>query len=218
MEPYPENPFTDEWLDEWRTTAHFAHPDEREDTILSQLILVIQEAWKMTNEQVLAFRKQHVVKALLYKEENDRKVKEEMRLLRKPENVQTQLITICLDQNEEQEKVIKKQFQIMDKIISARYKWMINGTYNFEYFGKEGWNPHIHIKIDQSIKGATIAQMLRRKLQDNHIVYRVNVITRSAKEHDGYIEGIKTESKQENTHMDRMLRENYNIKDFYKIN
>lgn len=217
MELSPENPFTEEWLDEWRTTAHFAHPNEHEETILSQLILIIAEAWKMTDEQILAFRKQQVVKAQLYKEENDRKVKEEMRLLRKPEDTATQLITICLDQKVEQEKIIQKQFKIMDKIISARYKWMINGKYNFEYFGKEGWNPHIHIKIDKTIQGATIAQMLRRKLQNDHEVYRVNVITRSAKEHDGYIEGDKAEAKQENTHMDKMLRENYNIKDFYVI-
>jgi len=218
MEEEYENIYdSDTFLKEWGTTATFTHSDAGEEFILSNLIKIIAPLYKMTGAQILAIRKMIVVKTILFKEENERKIKAELRLLRNPEDVQTQLITICIDQKLEQSKAVEKQLKIMDKILSAKYKWL-KGTYNFEYFGKEGWNPHIHIKIDKTTKGATIAQMLRRKLQDIPEAYRINVITRSAKEHDGYIEGEKTETKRESIEFDKIFREEYKIKDYYLIN
>lgn len=214
-----ENIFANEdFLKEWRTTATFTHKDEYQELMLSNLIQIIAPLYGMTEEQVLAYRKKDVCLHILHKDENERKVKAELRLLRNPEDVQTQLITICIDQKLEQAKAVRTQLKIMDKILSAKYKWMTNGTYNFEYFGKDGWNPHIHIKIDKTTKGSLIAQMIRRKIHDIPEAYRVNVITRSAKEHDGYVEGEKTESKQDAIDMDKMFREEYKIKDYYIIN
>jgi len=208
----------EEFLIKWGTTAFFTFKDEKEEEIHTAYLSMIAPLYKMTHAQILAFRKKNVVTAILIKDENDRKIKAELRQIRNPEDVKTQLITICIDQKLSQKKVVEKQYQIMDKLLSAKYKWLNIGTYNFEYFGKDGWNPHIHIKIDKTTKGATIAQQIRRKLDKIPEAYRVNVITRSAKEHDGYIEGEKTESKQEATNMDKLFREEYKIKDYYTIN
>ncbi|WP_445775528.1 hypothetical protein [Shewanella sp.] len=218
MDEY-ENIFEDEaFMQKWGTTAVFTFKDPAQEETHTALIGMIAPLYKMTEEQILAFRKKNVVQQILYKDENERKIKAEVRELRAPEDIQTQLITICIDKDLPQAKAVETQYKVMDKIISAKYKWLVNGTYTFEYFGKEGWNPHIHIKIDKTTKGSTIAQMIRRKLEPIPTAYRVNVITRSAKEHDGYILGEKRDEKQESLQYDKMFKEQFNIKDYYIIN
>jgi len=137
--------------------------------------------------------------------------------MQNPQDIQTQLITISIDQKLEQAKAVEKQMKIIEKIKSAQYKWLRNGTYTFEYFSKNGWNPHIHIKTDKHMKGALIAQMLRRKLKDEPSAYQINVSSKTADIHEAYIMGDKTITKRENTDMDKMFREEYKIKDYYII-
>lgn len=142
-------------------------------------------------------------------------VQKQVRSLKNPNELKTQLITISIDQKLTPEETILKQKQTIEKIIQSKYKWLINASYSFEYYSKNGWNPHIHIKIDKTIRDSQIAQQLRRK--ELKSVYNINVSSKTDEIHTAYIMGDKKEAKRENTIQDQDFRKIHNIHDFYEI-
>ncbi|AXH74781.1 MAG: putative replicase [Cressdnaviricota sp.] len=129
-----------------------------------------------------------------------------------------QLITIMIDQEvKEPDKVIKLQHSIMNKLIGAKYKWMINVSYRYEYYSGEinKWNPHIHIKIDKLDRDGAVAQAVRRKLSAFKEVYRVDVKSKKSEIYDAYIMGDKQESKTVNLGYDSVFRETHGIDEVY---
>ena len=151
----------------------------------------------------------------LQKERTRHKVQQALRKLKNPDEIKSQLITISIDQKLSEEEAILKQKQTIEKIKQAKYKWMINASYSFEYYSKNGWNPHIHIKIDKTIRDSQIAQQLRRK--DLKSVYNINVSSKTDEIHTSYIMGNKKEAKRENTEQDQNFRKIHNIQDYYEM-
>ena len=96
---------------------------------------------------------------------------------------------------------------------------MSDVSHRFEYFTKEGFNPHIHILTIKDISDGRVAQQIRRKLMEgkNKIseVYRVHVSTLNLESHRKYINGEKTELKEQFLKADADFREKHNINDIY---
>lgn len=134
-------------------------------------------------------------------------------------NVKTQLITIMIDQKLDEATAIHIQFEVIDKLREANYKFMSDVSHRFEYFTKEGFNPHIHILTIKDISDGRVAQQIRRKLMEgkNKIpeVYRVHVSTLNLESHRKYINGEKTELKEQFLKADADFREKHNINDIY---
>lgn len=151
----------------------------------------------------------------LQKERMTHKVDQAVRKLKNPVEIKTQLITISIDQKLTEAEAILKQKQTIEKIKTSKYKWMINASYSFEYYSNNGWNPHIHIKIDKTIRDSQIAQQLRRK--ELKSVYNINVSSKTDEIHTSYIMGDKKEAKRENTEQDQNFRKIHNISDYYEM-
>lgn len=151
----------------------------------------------------------------LQKERMKHEVHQAVRKLKNPNDIKTQLITISIDQELTEAEAILKQKQTIEKIKQAKYKWMINASYSFEYYSKNGWNPHIHIKIDKTIRDSQIAQQLRRK--ELKSVYNINVSSKTDEIHTSYLMGDKKEAKRENTEQDKDFRKIHNIQDYYEM-
>jgi len=132
-----------------------------------------------------------------------------------PDKVKTQLITICIDKELEPEKAIHIQYEVIDKLREASYKFMSSCSHRFEYFAKEGWNPHIHIMTEKSKTDGQVAQAIRRKLQNISEVYRVHVSTLNFEAHQKYINGEKSELKDEYMNQDSEFRLKHNINEIY---
>jgi len=128
----------------------------------------------------------------------------------------TALITISVDQELTHADTIARQHKIIQRIISANYKWFSEASYCFEYYSNEQkWNPHIHIKLDKSTSPSVMAQQLRRKLKE--LSYYINVSIKTEEIHSAYISGIKTEAKTINHEMDESFRKTHNIQDIYLV-
>lgn len=153
--------------------------------------------------------------AQIQKDRIKNEVAKAVRHLKNPNEIKTQLITISIDQKLTEEEAILKQKQAMHKIIQSKYKWLINASYSFEYYSNNGWNPHIHIKIDKTIRDSQIAQQLRRKELSS--TYNINVSSKTDEIHQAYIMGNKKEDKRQNTDKDQDFRKIHNIQDFYEI-
>jgi hypothetical protein len=151
------------------------------------------------------------------REDRKMKVREYIKELT-PQNVKTQLITLCLDKNLSEEQAIRVQKHAIEIIMLANYKFMIEPSYRFEYFTKEGWNPHIHICIEKTQSEGKVAQALRRKFNCWESIYRVHVSTLNYEAHSKYINGEKTEIKEEYLKKDAEFKAKYNIKDYITKN
>jgi len=112
-----------------------------------------------------------------------------------PEHVKTQMITISVDQNLPPAEAVALQFKVMEKIKTANYKCLANVSYKFEYYTKEGFNPHIHIVTDKIKSDGQVAQLIRRKLKDLPGAYRIFVNTLNYQAHADYLNGCKTTDK-----------------------
>lgn len=136
-----------------------------------------------------------------------------------PENIETQLITIMIDQKVDEEQAIHIQFQIIDLLKEANYKFMSDCSHRFEYFTKNGWSPHIHILTTKNTSDGKVAQPLRRKLMSGKSsideVYRINISTLNFDAHRKYINGEKCESKTEYLEKDAEFKDKHNINDIY---
>ena len=135
------------------------------------------------------------------------------------ESLKTQLITIMIDQKVDEATAIHTQIEVIDKLKEANYKFMSDVSHRFEYFTKEGFNPHIHILTIKNNSDGKVAQQFRRKLMEgkNKIseVYRIHVSTLNYEMHRKYINGEKTELKEEFLKADAEFREKHNINDIY---
>ena len=129
--------------------------------------------------------------------------------------IKTQIVTICVDQKIDEAEAVKVQLDVVDKI-RGNYKWLVDAKAVFEYYSKDDngdikWNPHIHIYIEKTTKGAMIAQQLRRKFIGKTSVYRVNVKDGKGNIQLDYINGTKEMAKQECVQKDREFREKNKI-------
>lgn len=132
-----------------------------------------------------------------------------------PDEVKTQLITICIDKELEPEKAIHIQYEVIDKIREASYKFMSSCSHRFEYFAQEGWNPHIHIMTIKNKSDGQVSQQLRRKLKNISEVYRIHVSTLNYETHRKYINGEKSELKEEYMTKDSEFRTKHNINEIF---
>lgn len=128
----------------------------------------------------------------------------------------TALITISVDQELTHAETIARQHKIIQRILSAQYKWFIEASYCYEYYSSnQKWNPHIHIKLDKITSASVMAQQLRRKLKD--LTHYINVSIKTEEIHNAYISGIKTEAKTINHEMDENFRKSNNIQNIYLV-
>ncbi len=169
------------------------------------------EVW--TPEQIDEER----IKWYAYEEWKEQKrrdeVAERLRQMQKADgSIKTQIITICIDQNIKESEAIDIQNEVIDKI-RGNYKWLVDAKAVYEYYSKDKelnipkWNPHIHIYIEKTIKGSTIAQQLRRKFVKKKEVYRINVKDGKGNMQLDYINGTKTDEKKECVEKDKNFRE-----------
>ena len=104
----------------------------------------------------------------------------------------------------------------------------------FEFYTKEGWNPHIHLYTETSVQVGAIAQVLRRKFieKSKWKIWNVDVKKGTADHQEGYIharnscsavpEGnenvvIKCDEKMEFVAKDNEFRRQNNIKNSYDL-
>ena len=128
-----------------------------------------------------------------------------------PEQIKMQLITISIDKNLSELDAIEIQQRIIKMIRQAKYKCMGETRYVFEYFGKSGWNPHIHMVCDKNKTDGQLAQLIRRKLKKVSEAYNIDVLSLDKTAADNYIEGNKAEDKMDDVKRDRQFRERYNV-------
>ena len=131
------------------------------------------------------------------------------------------LITIMIDQKSLSEAdAVKAQYAVIDDLRKAKYRWLIQAEACFEYYGKEGWNPHIHIatkRIDKEckIRGNLIDKFIKKQ---KHGVYRIQVDRRPYKSAWKYCAGEKdSEEKMLNVEKDKKFRQLYSIDNLIKI-
>jgi len=176
--------------------AHFMFSNPTQEQIQSF------RDWIKAGDRIIAQREESRIRKLVRQSQGDQ--------------ASTCLITLSVDQSLSPADTVARQHKVIQRIISAKYKWLIEASYCFEYYsGEQNWNPHIHIKIDKTISKSHIAQQLRRKLKD--LVYYINVSEKTEEIHSAYISGIKTESKTDNHKMDEVFRKDNNIKDIYLV-
>jgi len=133
-----------------------------------------------------------------------------------PEHVKSQMITISVDQKLTPTEAIEVQFTIIEKIKLANYKCLANVSHTFEYYTKEGFNPHIHIVTDKIKSDGQVAQLIRRKLKDMPAAYRIFVNTLNYQAHTDYMHGDKTDEKMDYVEKDEIFREIHHIENIYK--
>lgn len=128
----------------------------------------------------------------------------------------TALITISVDMELTPEEAILRQKKIIERIKSAKYKWLVEASYCFEYYSEnQKWNPHIHIKLDKTAPPSVMAQQLRRKLKE--LTYYINVSIKTEEIHEAYINGDKTGKKTLNHEMDEDFRKLHNLQNIYLV-
>jgi len=149
------------------------------------------------------------------KEKLDKQVADQVRQLKNPDEIKTQLITISIDKEQTAEDAVLQQKAVIAGIKKANYKWIVNASYSFEYYSSNGWNPHIHIKIDKTCRDSQIAQQVRRKAFKG--VYRVDVSSKNDQIHTAYLMGDKKEAKRENVEQDALFRKQHNLLDYYSL-
>ena len=105
-----------------------------------------------------------------------------------PELVKYQLITLSIDKSLNESEAIAMQNIIIQKIKAANYKCLDDVKYRYEYYGENGWNPHIHIITSKIKPDSVVAQTIRRKLSKGFkTMYNMDVLTlnqESAKDRD----------------------------------
>lgn len=158
-------------------------------------------------------RIQFKASAQIARERELNEVKKMVRSLKNPDELKTQLITLSVNQELTHENAILAQKKAIALIKQSNYKWIQNASYTFEYFSNNGYNPHIHIKIDKTLPDSQIAQMLRRKKIPS--IYNINVSHKTEEIHNAYIMGDKKETKRENVEKDEAFRSMHGLQDYY---
>lgn len=172
------------------------------------------------SDEITQLRHNWIVRDTVFQKRRKALIAKAVRQQLNGDEIKTQLITISIDKQLEEACAIEKQRKVIEKIKSAKYAWLQNASYTFEYFSgvEHQFNPHIHIKIDKTVRDSAIAQQLRRKLATEKSVYRINVSSKNDEIHSAYIMGNKKEDKRESVEADQQFREKYNIQDIYTIN
>lgn len=147
------------------------------------------------------------------------------------------LITLCLDQSLNEVDAIEAQYNVIEEIRKAGYKWLVDARICFEYWGKTynddyhkemddmeseqklhengnfKWNPHIHISCRRIGKESVIRQNLIRKFVSKKLygVYRIDVKRLEIAKAIDYVMGVKCEGKMEQVKMDNDIRNKYGV-------
>lgn len=213
-----------------------AHPSDNREVITDHLKSACKNGcclggdWneffetKPTEAQLLTWIEDFTIKGKLAREHAEKRRKQKYCM----SSPYSQLITISIDQ--EYKQPIKAQYDILDRIRKANYKWMTDdATASFEYYGKDGkWNPHVHFSITKTEKPSTIAQALNRvfyetadkkrvKKWEYAIYSRVNCVDRPKETANNYIEGNKADDKMASVDKDKKFREENGIPHIFKI-
>jgi hypothetical protein len=86
-----------------------------------------------------------------------------------PNLISSRIITLQFDKKNRKEVADPKTFNrafceiYVEEMRKSNYKFIVNGKMTFEFWTKEGWNPHIHIYTETDKQIGAIAQVLRRK-------------------------------------------------------
>lgn len=170
-------------------------------------------AEKPTKEEV----KELVLKQQLKCDLAQKHQKEKLRNAKLDVQDQAQIITLCI--NKEYKQIPDLFRDIIDKIRAADYVFLYDCYAVCEVYGKDdNWNPHIHIVTKKVKRNGQIAQVLRRKFQnDKFQVYRVDVKPLPYKVGVDYLNAGKIAAKLEATEKDKEYREANNLDNIYFI-
>lgn len=129
-----------------------------------------------------------------------------------------QLITLSI--NQEYKQVPSLFRDIIQKIKDANYGFLYDSYAALEVTGKDDkWNPHIHIVTKKVKRNGQVAQVLRRKFQnDKFQIYNVDVKALPWKIGVDYVNAGKVYYKLEATAKDKEYREANNLEHIYYLN
>lgn len=168
-------------------------------------------------EERTAFADKCVSNTLYENQSRENRGKEMHKRLKKacPEHCKSLLITLSIDKNLTPTDAVVKQFEVIDKLQKANYKYFSSVAHRFEYFSKSGWNPHIHICTDKNNTPGQVAQSLRRKLLKGMSVYNIDVAEIGYQQVQKYINGDKADDKMVYVAKDAKFRSENDIEDIY---
>lgn len=150
------------------------------------------------------------------KEKYDTKVRQAKKELTPSGELQTQILTLSIDKNLKEEKVVELCNAFTEHFFNSRLKCIEEPILRYEFYSSTGWNPHIHIftyKLTTNGKLATrIRQTIKNKFPD---IYRVEAVAGKEQNQAQYLMGIKKEEKTEFLELDNIFREKYNLKEYY---
>ena len=131
-------------------------------------------------------------------------------------NKPTLLITISFDK--EIADIIAEMELCIRLFRESAYNWVENALYSFEFYSKEGWNPHIHLVTEQNQPPSMVMKAVKRgPCFKKTKSYNVNVRKGTDKYHYEYIKGNKKEEKLENSEKDEEFRQSNNLKSYYNL-
>jgi len=133
-------------------------------------------------------------------------------------NKPTCLITISFDKSLGHDEVVPEMEKFIRMFKESNYKWCENAIYSFEFFSKEGWNPHIHLVTEKNDSPSIITKAVKRSpAYKKTNTYNVNNKVGTDKFHYDYVKGNKKEEKLENCDKDSQFRESKNLKSYYNL-
>jgi hypothetical protein len=133
-------------------------------------------------------------------------------------NKPTILLTISFDKNVAQDEIVSEMEKFIRLFKESNYKWCENAIYSFEFFSKEGWNPHIHLVSEKNDAPSIITKAVKRSPAFKKTnTYNVNLRVGNDKYHYDYIKGNKKEEKLENCDLDTQFRESRNLLSHYSL-
>lgn len=132
------------------------------------------------------------------------------------EDLQTQLVTLSIDNKLSNEDLKTNIDNIIKWFKGNRLTCLEEPVLRFEFYGEnENWNPHAHIFTYRTMNNGRVACRLKASLKKLPCVYRVNVKDGTAQSQSQYILGTKKESKTMAMEMDQAFREKLNLNEIY---
>lgn len=143
----------------------------------------------------------------------------------------TQIVHIAFDKALEEQEACNAMLVLLEAIKKTDYtKTFDSAKARCEFYGKNGFNPHIHMFTFQRKPDSAVAQAIRKKVKSTFKidpkaaeeqrcpVYRVEVTNAKGNSQLDYINGIKAdEVKNEYMKKDDAFRQKYGMDEVYNL-